>query len=346
MFRFAQPVFLSLLTVVVLLAGVFVFVELQRKRKLRRIGDLPMLLQFMPNVSFVRPWVKTALMLTALALIVVVLAQPQFGAQKITNKRHGIEVMIALDISNSMLAQDLQPNRLEKAKLLISQLVDKMSDDRVGLVVFAGDAFVQLPITADYVSAKMFLASISPDLIRRQGTAIGSALELCVSSFGERKNKIGRTVLLITDGENHEDNAVAAAKLAASNNIQVNVIGMGSPEGKPIPLPGTMSFKKDREGNVVVSRLNEEMCKEIAVAGKGVYVRADNTNNAQRAIVKQMDTLSQDEYESDNAADYSEQFQSFALFALLLLIADAAMFSRKNKILSKIKIFDLKRKIV
>jgi Ca-activated chloride channel family protein len=345
MFRFAQPIFLFLLLLIPILIGIFAFLQIQRKRNLRKLGDMALLEQFMPNISFRRPWAKMILLSLTIFFIVIALARPQFGTRKITDKRHGIEVMIALDVSNSMLAQDVQPNRLEKSKQIIAQLVDKMTDDRVGLVVFAGDAYVQLPITADYVSAKMFLSGISPNLVPRQGTAIGSALDLCIRSFGENKSKIGRTIVLITDGENHEDDAVEAAKLAANSGIQVNVIGMGTPEGQPIPIQGTMSFKKDRAGNVVVSKLNEEMCKQIALEGDGIYVRADNTNNAQRVLAKQIDTLAEGDFESESVADYSEQFQSFALIALLLLIVDSVMFSRKNKILSKIRIFDLKQKI-
>jgi len=212
-------------------------------------------------------------------------------------------------------------------------------------VVFAGDAYTQLPITVDYVSAKMFLSSISPQLVPRQGTAIGSALDLSIKSFGT-KGKAGRAIILITDGENHEDDAIGAAKLAAENDIVVHVIGMGKIDGAPIPVAGTMSFWKDKDGNVVVSKLNEEMCKSIAAAGKGTYVRADNSNSAFNIINKELDTLSKSEIKTAIFSDYNEQFQSFALLALLLIVIDFFVFDRKNKRLNRLKIFDLKDKVI
>ncbi len=216
-----------------------------------------------------------------------------------------------------------------------------MSNDKVGLVVFAGDAYTQLPITVDYVSAKMFMSSISPKLVPRQGTAIGSAIDLSIKSFGE-KSKAGRAIVLITDGENHEDDAIGAAKLALESGIVVNVIGMGKPEGSPIPVDGTMSFWKDKEGNVVVSKLNEEMCKSIAVAGGGSYVRVDNTNNAYKFISKELNKIAKSEIKTQAFSDYNDQFQSFALLALVLLVIDTFVFARRNKRLSRLKIFDLK----
>jgi len=288
MFRFAHPEYLSLLLLIPVLIGVFVYTTIQKRRRIKQFGNPDLLAELMPNVSVVRPQVKFYIQLIAIILVIIVLAQPQFGTKMEKEKRQGIEVMIALDVSNSMMAQDIQPNRLEKAKQVLSKLVDDMTNDKVGLVVFAGDAYTQLPITVDYVSAKMFLSSISPKLVPRQGTAIGSAIDLCIKSFGE-KSEAGRTIILITDGENHEDDAVGAAKLALNNGIVLNVIGMGKPDGAPIPVEGTMSFWKDKDGNVVVSKLNEEMCKNIAIAGGGSYVRADNTNAAYKIISKNLE---------------------------------------------------------
>lgn len=344
MFRFAHPEYLFLLLLIPLLLGVFIYTTIQKRRNIVKFGNPDLLAQLMPNVSKIRPQVKFYFQLTAVFLLAIVLAQPQFGEKVEKVKRKGIEVMVALDVSNSMLAQDVLPSRLENAKQVLSKLVDDMNDDKVGLVVFAGDAYTQLPITVDYVSAKMFLSSISPQLVPRQGTAIGSALDLAIKSFGTKSN-VGRSIILITDGENHEDDAVGAAKLAAENNIIVNVVGMGKSDGAPIPVPGTMSFWKDKDGNVVVSKLNEQMCKEIAIAGKGVYVHADNSNGAYRVINKELDKLAKSEIKSSIFSEYNEQFQSFALFALLILIIDFFIFDRKNKRLSKIKIFDLKDKV-
>ena len=346
MFRFAHPEYLFLLLIVPVIVGLFIYTVYQKRKRLRKFGNPELLAGLMPNVSKVRPQVKFYVQLFAIVLIIVVLAQPQFGTKMDKEKRQGIEVMVALDVSNSMMAQDVQPSRLDKAKQVLSKLIDDMSNDKVGLVIFAGDAYTQLPITVDYVSAKMFLSNISPKLVPRQGTAIGSAIDLCIKSFGEKKTEGGRAIILITDGENHEDDAVGAAKLAQESGIKVHVIGMGKPDGAPIPVDGTMSFWKDKEGNVVVSKLNEEMCKSIAMAGGGVYVRADNTNNAYKVVSGELDKIAKSDIKTQAFSDYNEQFQSFALLALLLLVIDTFVFERKNKYLSKIRIFDLKEKII
>lgn len=340
MFKFANPEYFFLLLVIPILVLLFVFYRIKQKRNIKTFGDPELMRSLMPNVSHIRPTIKFTLQILALVFIVFALARPQFGTKKEEVKRQGIEVMIALDISNSMMAQDVIPSRLDKSKQILSQLIDNMENDKVGLVVFAGEAFIQLPITVDYVSAKMFLSSISPKLIARQGTAIGSALELAVKSFDE-KSKASKVIILITDGENHEDNAVAAAKLALNNNITVHVVGIGKPQGAPIPIEGTMSFWKDKEGNVVVTKLNEEMCQEIAAAGKGVYVRADNTNMALRTIAKELDNMAKTEITTTQFSNFNEQFQSLAIIAFILLIIDVFVLGRINKRMSKLKIFDI-----
>lgn len=344
MFRFAHPEYLFFFLLIPVLVGIFIYTSILKKRNIKQFGNPELLAQLMPNVSFIRPQVKFYFQLLAVILLIIVLAQPQFGTKVENVKRQGIEVMIALDVSNSMMAQDIQPSRLDKSKQLLSKLVDGLSNDKIGLVVFAGDAYTQLPITVDYVSAKMFLSSISPQLVPRQGTAIGSAIDLAIKSFGT-KSEAGRAIIVITDGENHEDDAIGAAKLAAENGIVVHVIGMGKIDGAPIPVAGTMSFWKDKEGNVVVSKLNEEMCKSIAAAGKGTYVRADNSNTAFRVVNKELDTLAKSDIKTSIFSDYNEQFQSFALLALIILLIEFFIFNRINKRLSRFKIFDLKEKV-
>jgi Ca-activated chloride channel family protein len=345
MFRFAHPEYLFLLLLIPLLIVVFIYTGIQKRRSLKQFGNPELLSQLMPNVSFIRPQLKFYLQLAAIVLVIIVLAQPQFGTKVEVVKRQGIEVIIALDVSNSMLAQDIAPSRLDKSKQVLSRLVDGMVDDKIGLIVFAGDAYTQLPITVDYVSAKMFFSTISPQLVPRQGTAIGSAIDLSIKSFGP-KSEAGRAIIVITDGENHEDDAIGAAKLAAENGIAVHVIGMGRPDGAPIPVPGTMSFWKDKEGNVVVSKLNEQMCKDIAEAGKGIYVRADNTNAAFRVINKELETLSKSDISTNVFSDFNDQYQSFAFLALLILMFDFFILDRQNKRLSKFNIFDLKDKVM
>ena len=338
MFRFAQPEYLYLLLIVPLLVILFVWNTVRRKRKLQSFGDPELLAQYMPNVSLVRPQFKFYLQIVALILLIVALARPQFGVKEQTVKRQGMEVMIALDVSNSMLAQDVAPSRLERSKQLLSKIIDGMTEDKVGLVVFAGDAYTQLPITCDYVSAKMFLSSISPSLVARQGTAIGSAIDLSIKSFG-LESTASRAIILRTDGENHEDDAIGAAKLAKEKGIQVFVLGVGKPEGSPIPLEGSMSFRKDKDGNVVVSKLNEEMCRQIAQAGGGMYLRVDNTNAAQRTLQQELDKLAKSELETRVYSEYNEQYQSFVIVALILLVIEFFIFGRRNKRLSKINLY-------
>lgn len=338
MFRFANIEILWLLWTVPAFAVAYFWYTKRKRKQLEEFGDAELMEQLMPNASRVRPTVKFTILMVALTLLIVAAARPQFGQSERTEKRQGIEAVVALDISNSMLAEDVAPNRLDRAKQMLSKLMDNMVDDKVGLVVFAGDAFVQLPITCDYVSAKMFLNSIKPELIKTQGTAIGAALSTSIRCFGEQSDA-SRAIILITDGENHEDDAVAVAQRAKEQGIRVLVVGIGKPEGSPIPLPGTNNFIKDRQGNVVVSRLNEEMCREIAQAGGGIYVRCDNTNTATKAIQKELDKLGKQEIETQVFTDYNEQFQSFALIALLLLVIDFFIFNRKNKAITRLDIF-------
>ena len=338
MFRFANIEILWLLVTVVIFTVAYIFYTRRKRRQLEEFGDKDLVESLMPNASRVRPTVKFSIVMVALTLLIIAVARPQFGQSEHMEKRQGIEAIIALDISNSMLAEDVAPNRLDRAKQMLSKMIDQMVDDKVGLVVFAGDAFVQLPITCDYVSAKMFLNTIKPELIKTQGTAIGQALSTSIRCFGEQSDA-SRAIILITDGENHEDDAVAVATRAKEMGIKVLVVGIGKPEGSPIPLPGTNNYRKDREGNVVVSRLNEDMCREIAKAGGGIYVHCDNTNTAMRAVQKELDTLATQEIETQVFTDYNEQFQSFALIALLLLVIDFFIFNRKNKMISKWDIF-------
>lgn len=338
MFRFAQPEYLYLLLIVPLLVMLFIWNTIRRKRKLQSFGNPELLAQYMPNVSMVRPQFKFYIQILALVLLIVALARPQFGVKEQTVKRQGMEVMVALDVSNSMLAQDVAPSRLGRSKQLLSKIIDGMTEDKVGLVVFAGDAYTQLPITCDYVSAKMFLSSISPSLVARQGTAIGSAIDLSIKSFGA-ESTASRAIILITDGENHEDDAIGAAKLAKEKGIQVFVLGVGKPEGSPIPLEGSMSFRKDKDGNVVVSKLNEEMCRQIAQAGGGMYLRVDNTNAAQRTLQKELGKLAKSELETRVYSEYNEQYQSFVILALILLVIEFFIFGRRNKRLSKINLY-------
>jgi Ca-activated chloride channel family protein len=274
----------------------------------------------------------------AIAFLIVVLARPQFGSKKETVTRQGIETVIALDISNSMLAEDIAPNRLEKAKNIISKLIDKFENDKVGLIVFAGDAFVQLPITNDFISAKMFLESITPSLISRQGTDIGAAINLAMKSFTPNE-EVGKAIIVITDGENHEGGAEDAAKAASEKGIAVYMLGVGTADGAPIPTGNANEYRKDKDGNIVMTRLNEEMSQNIARAGNGAYIRVDNTNNAQKLLQKEIDKLAKADVTSEVYTEYNEQFFHVAWIVLLLLIIDILVLPGKSRFTRNIKLF-------
>lgn len=339
MFRFGEPLYLYLLLVLPFLAVLFFYSNYRRRKRIRQYGDPELLAHLMPDVSKYRPDVKFWLVFSALAMVIFMMARPQFGSKMETVKRQGIETVVALDISNSMLAEDVKPSRLDKSKKLISRLLETFNNDKVALIVFAGDAFTQLPITSDYISAKMFLETINPSLISTQGTDIGGAINLAMKSFTPNEG-VGRAIVLITDGENHEGGATEAATEAAKKGVNVFVLGVGSPEGSPIPTEsGSNEFRKDRDGNVIVTRLNEQMCQEIAKAGNGMYVRVDNTNNAERALNAEINKLAKTDVESQVYTEFDEQFQVLAWLALILLVIDLIILERKNPLLKNVKLF-------
>ena len=339
MFRFANPDFLYLFFLLPVLVAVFLYYNHRRRQNIRKYGDPALLQELMPTVSKYRPDVKFWLTFAALALTIFMLARPQFGSKMETVKRSGVEAVIALDISNSMLAEDVTPSRLEKAKKLISRLVDTFNNDKVGMIVFAGEAFTQLPITSDYVSAKMFLESINPSLITTQGTDIGAAIRLAMKSFTPNDG-VGRAIVVITDGENHEGGAIEAAKEAAEKNMQVFILGVGSPDGSPIPEErGSNHFRKDKDGNVIVTRLNEQMCQEIAKAGNGMYIRVDNSNSAEKILNEEISKLAKTDVESQVFTDFDEQFQALAWLVLILLVVEMLILERKNPLFKNIRLF-------
>lgn len=338
MFRFANPDFLYLLFILPFLVGFYVYAVTSKKRALKKYGNPQLLSELMPEVSHKRQHLKFWILFGAITLVIFIIAGPQFGSKLETVKREGVEIMVCLDVSNSMLAEDVAPNRLGKAKQMLSRLTDGFSNDKLGLIVFAGDAFTQLPITSDYISAKMFLSSIDPSMVSTQGTAIGAAINLAMRSFSPNETA-DKTIILITDGENHEDDAIGAAKKAAEKGVRVNIVGMGQPQGAPIPIGGGNNFMKDKEGNVVITRLNEQMCQEIAAAGNGMYVRADNTNAALKALQSEIEKMNKSELDSKVYSEFNEQFQLLAWIALFLLIAEFLTMDRKNRIFRKVKLF-------
>ena len=343
MFRFADPTYLYLLAVIPVLAIIRFLTYRNQKKRLRKFGDPKLLRSLMPDVSRFRPAVKFWILQGALALLVVMLARPQFGTKISNEQRTGIETIIAMDISNSMLAEDITPSRLDRSKMMVENLVDHFTNDKIGLLVFAGDAFVQLPITSDYVSAKMFLSSIDPSMMATQGTDIARAIDMATHSFTQEEG-IGKAIIVITDGEDHEGGALESAEAAKKAGMRVYVLGVGSTQGAPIPIPGTGDYMKDNTGNTVMSALNEDMCRQVAQAGGGAYIHVENNSAAQDQLDNELNKLSKKETTSTVYSEFDEQFQAVAILALLLLILEICIFDRRNPLLKRLSLFGSKKK--
>lgn len=337
MLKFDSPIYLYLLLLIPVFVGLMVWAEIKRRKAIKKLGDAQLIAQLMPGASTKRRWLKFGVLQFALMLLIIMIARPQMGTKVSNEKRNGIECIIAMDISNSMLAEDVQPSRLEKSKLLVEGLVDKFSNDKIGLIVFAGEAFVQLPITSDYVSAKMFLQNIEPSLIQTQGTDIAGAINLASSSFTQQ-DKIGKAIIVITDGEDHEGGAAEAAKAAMKKGMNVFILGIGDTNGAPIP-DGRGGHMIDNTGLTVMTRLNEQMCRDVAAAGKGTYIHVDNTSSAQDRLNDELAKLQQGTMKSVVYSEYNEQFQVFGFFCILFLIIEICINETMNPFFTKFRIF-------
>ena len=344
MFRFEDPIYLWLLVLIPVLALVRFVSYRNQKKRLRKFGEPKLLKDLMPDVSRFRPSVKFWVLQAALALLILMLARPQMGTKISHEKRTGIETIIALDISNSMRAEDIVPSRLDRSKMMVENLVDHFTNDKIGLIVFAGDAFVQLPITSDYVSAKMFLSSIDPSMMATQGTDIAAAIDMAMNSFTQEEG-IGKAIIVITDGEDHEGGALQSAEAAQKKGMRVFVLGVGSTQGAPIPIPGTGDYMKDNTGNTVMSALNEDMCRQVAQAGGGAYIHVENNSAAQQQLDNELDKLAKKETSTTVYSDYGEQFQAFGILALLLLILEICILDRRNPLLKRISFFGTKKSV-
>lgn len=337
MFRFAHPIFLNLLLLIPLLTAIYIFMRWRMRRQLNIFGDPRLLAQLMPNVSAVRKHVKFALMMVALGLLAVIMARPQYGTRNEEVKRSGIEVMIACDVSNSMLCQDVNPSRLAKSKMIVSKLIEQFDQDKLGLVAFAGSAITLLPMTSDYVSAKMFLDQLTPATVSLQGTNMAEAIQRSMAGFSE-KTHVGRALILITDAEDHEAGAVEAAKEAKKAGIEIFVLSVGTDKGGPIPMGGG-NYKKDHSGNVVTTKLNEQVGKEIAKAGGGIYMHVDQSDQAQSMLEAEIEKMQKDEISTAMYSEYDEQFVAVAILLLLVIIAECCIMERQNSLFKKITLF-------
>ncbi len=343
MFRFGNPEYLYFLLIIPILGLLFGLAQNNKKKALSRFGDLSVIEQLMPFVSKSKPILKFVFLTVAILSIIFALSDPQFGSKLEKVKRKGAEIIIALDVSNSMLAEDIKPNRLERAKQAISKLVDNMENDRIGLIVFAGDSYIQVPVTSDYAATKMFLSSINTKIVSKQGTNIGSAIDLAMNSFTPESD-MEKALIIITDGENHEDDAIGAAELAAEKGIMVHTIGMGSPQGAPIPLNkdyGQTVFQQDKDGNTVISKLDQKTLQEIANAGDGVFIRANNTQTGLNKLFDRINKMEKKEMEEKIYTEFEHRFQYLLAIALFFILLDIFIPERKNKWSKNFNIFKI-----
>ncbi len=339
-FRFAHIDYLYLLLLIPVLLLLFWILNRAHRNRLAGWMNPVLFAKLIPLATPVKRWVKLSLILLAYACVILALARPQYGSKLTDVKRQGVEVVLAVDVSNSMLAEDIQPNRLANAKRAISRLIDELENDKIGLIVFAGEAYVQLPITTDLGAAKLFLSSVNTEIVPRQGTSIGAAINLASRSFSPEADK-SKAVIILTDGENHEEGAIEAAQAAVEKDITVHTIGMGLPQGAPIPIInqfGQKDYRTDHEGTVIVSKLNETMLQEVAMAGNGIYIRANNSRTGLNALFDEINSMDKQEMESRIYSDYEEQFQYPIAIAVILLLIEFVVLYRKNKWLSKMKL--------
>ncbi len=336
MFRFANVEFLYLLLLIPLLVALYALAAHRRRRLVARFGNAELMRSLMPDFSRGRMRLKATLFILAYMCLVFAAARPQFGSKLREEKARGVEIMLVVDVSNSMLAEDFEPNRLERTKYAINKLFEGLQQERVGLIAFAGEPKVQLPITSDYRMAQAFAKRLSPTLVGEQGTAIGKALQLAALSFSSQSEK-SRVIVLITDGENHEDDAVAVAQMAKEQGIRIYTIGIGTPEGAPIEIGG--EFIKDENDEIVVSKLGEEMLQEIASITEGAYVRASKQDIGLEEVVKSINQMEKSELSTIRYEEYNEQYQYPLAVALVLLLLEFTILSRRNPRLRRFDIF-------
>jgi Ca-activated chloride channel family protein len=341
MFRFANSSLLNLLFLLPVLIVIYIILQYLHKKLLLRFAESEFLITLMPLRSQVRNNLKFIIFLLAITFLIIAIARPQFGSKLEQIKREGIEMIIALDVSRSMMAEDIKPNRLERAKQAITSLINRMKNDKIGMIIFAGDAYTQLPITTDYISARMFLSNINPEIVSKQGTAIASAIELCSKSFTQ-DTKAAKVIIIISDGENHIGDATEAARNTAEKGIKIFTIGMGSPIGAPVPLSNTeiqKGFLKDRQGNVVISRMNPKLLSDIASAGNGEFYSASTGNVGLDQLYNKLNKLNKSEIDSRVYSEYDDQFHYFVAAALLLLLIDFLILEKKNPKMKNFSLF-------
>jgi Ca-activated chloride channel homolog len=345
MIQFSHTEILAGLILIPVLAIIYHLGRANVRKKLRIYASDSLHRVLFPDASKLRNMLKFYSGLTALALIIIALAGPRVGSKLKEVQKKGREIIVALDVSNSMLAEDIEPNRLFIAKQSVARLIDRLEDDKFGLIVFAGDAYTQIPLTNDYSSAKMFLESINNEIVSRQGTNIAAAIDLALNSFSpvtdEQAAGRSRSIIIITDGENHEQGVFEAAQRAKDKGVLIHTVGLGSPDGVPVPLyPGSKDFRKDREGNIVVSKLDDKTLRRIAEITGGIYIHSGSSVGGLFSLMDRLDDLEKQEFKTQVFEEFDERFQYFAGFAVLLILADFLVRYRKNPWLDKFRLFD------
>jgi Ca-activated chloride channel homolog len=341
MFRFAHTYYFYLFLVIPIFAAILVLFLVWRRRKIDLFGERALVMQLMPDYSDAKLVLKSVLIMISWSFLVLALAEPQTGSKLEKVNRKGIDLIIALDVSNSMLAQDIKPSRLERAKQDISKLIDRLEGDRIGIIIFAGKAYTQLPITTDYTAAKLLLSAVNTNSVPVQGTALGDAIETAANSFGQSKHN--KAIIIITDGEDHQGGFQEQAEAAKKNGITIYTIGMGLAEGAPIPIYNgdiQVGYKKDRDGTVIISKLDEPVLQQIATAGNGMYVRATNASTGLNKIFDDINKIQKSEIETKQFSDYEDRFQYFAGVSLIFLIFELLLFEKKNKWFRSFKPFE------
>jgi len=340
MFRLAHPTLLYLLALIPAFSVLLALFLIWRRKALDRFGEFRLIQQLIPEFSTSRLIFKFVILMIAFAFLVLALTDPQTGSKIEKVERRGIDVMLALDVSNSMLAEDIRPNRLESAKQAISKLIDRLDGDRIGIIVFAGKAYTQLPITTDYSAAKLFLSTINTNTVPVQGTAIADAIDMATGSFGQTTHN--KAIIVVSDGEDHQGDVLEKTEAAAKKGIVVYAVGIGTPEGGPIPVyTGNVltGYKKDHDGTTVITRLDDSLLTRIASIGKGMYVRSNNTEEGWQKVFDDLDKIQKSELESRQFSDYEDRFQYFIAFCLLFLIFELFVFDKKNQWFTKFKPF-------
>jgi Ca-activated chloride channel family protein len=342
-FKFAHPQYLYALLAIPVIIILFIGVSYWRKKILKRFGDSRLLKILIPDFSKGWPIVRLILLLCGITFLIFGIADPQVGSKLEEVKRQGIDLVVCLDVSNSMNAQDIKPSRLESAKRSISRLIDQLEGDRIGIVVFAGRAYVQLPITTDYSAARMFLSTINTNVVSAQGTAIEEAIKSAMNSF-DFENTHSKAIVIITDGEDHDGDAIKATQEAAEKGVKVFTIGMGLAEGAPIPIMDSRGnitgYRKDKSGNTIITRLDETILQQIASTGNGMYVRANTSRAGLELIYEEINKMEKTEFDTKMFSDYEHQFQILLMFALAFILIELIVLERKGKLQQKIKLFN------